>query len=294
MAGSSSVQLIPSLPAIPVRRDDAHKGDCGRVLVVAGSRGMSGAACLAGSAALRGGAGLVTLAVPEGILPIVSIYEPSYLTLGLPEDSNGRIRTGAMPRLNDVLSTQSAIAIGPGLGQSAGLLDLVGELYSSVPLPLVVDADALNLLSKRPYLLTRPEEGAPRILTPHPGEFSRLTGLDASVIQQDRQRHAIEFAKKHRVVLLLKGRETIITDGIKLAINTTGNSGLATGGSGDVLTGLIAALLAQGMAALDAAHLGAHLHGVAGDLAAEELSKPGMIASDLLRFVGRAWCELGA
>ena len=293
MSGSSSVQLVPTLPVLPIRTEDAHKGDFGRVLVVAGSRGMSGAACLAGTAALRGGAGLVTVAVPEGILPIVATYEPSYLTLALPEDSNGRIRTGAMARLNEALSAQSAVAIGPGLGQSAGLLDLVGELYSSSPLPLVVDADALNLLAKRPYLLTRPEDGAPRILTPHPGEFARLTGLDATAIQQDRQRHAIEFAQQHRVVLLLKGRETIITDGVRLAINTTGNSGLATGGSGDVLTGLIAALLGQGMAPLEAAHLGAHLHGIAGDLAAEELSKPGLIASDLLHFLGRAWCELG-
>ena len=293
MSGSSSVQLVPTLPVLPIRTEDAHKGDFGRVLVVAGSRGMSGAACLAGTAALRGGAGLVTVAVPEGILPIVATYEPSYLTLALPEDSNGRIRTGAMARLNEALSSQSAVAIGPGLGQSAGLLDLVGELYSSSPLPLVVDADALNLLAKRPYLLTRPEDGAPRILTPHPGEFARLTGLDATAIQQDRQRHAIEFARQYRVVLLLKGRETIITDGVRLAINTTGNSGLATGGSGDVLTGLIAALLGQGMAPLEAAHLGAHLHGIAGDLAAEELSKPGLIASDLLHFLGRAWCELG-
>ena len=293
MSGTPSVQLIPTLPSLPVRCDEAHKGDFGRVLVVAGSRGMSGAACLAGVAALRGGAGLVTVAVPEGILPIVATYEPSYLTLALPEDNHGRIGNGAIARLNEALSSQSAVAIGPGLGQSAGLLDLVGELYASSPLPLVVDADGLNLLAKRPYLLTHPEGAAPRILTPHPGEFARLTGLDVSVIQQDRQRHAVEFARKHHVVLLLKGRESIITDGVRLAMNTTGNSGLATGGSGDVLTGLIAALLGQGIAPLEAAQLGAHLHGVAGDLAAEDLSKPGLIASDLLRFLGRAWCELG-
>ena len=293
MSGSPSIQLVASLPTLPVRTADAHKGDCGRVLVVAGSRGMSGAACLAGTAALRGGAGLVTVAVPEGIVSIVATYEPSYMTLALPEDSHGRIRTGAMARLNEALSSQTAVAIGPGLGQSAGLLDLVGELYTSSPLPLVVDADALNLLAKRPYLLTRPEGGAPRILTPHPGEFARLTGLETTVIQKDRQSHAVEFARKYRVVLLLKGRETIITDGVRMAVNTTGNSGLATGGSGDVLTGLIAALLGQGMAPLDAAHLGAHLHGIAGDLAAEEMSKPGLIASDLLHFLGRAWCELG-
>jgi len=157
----------------------------------------------------------------------------------------------------------------------------------------VVDADALNLLAKRPELLTRADGSSPRILTPHLGEFARLTGLDVSQLPQDRQRHAVEFARLHRVVLLLKGHETLITDGKRLAVNTTGNSGLATGGSGDVLTGLIVALVAQGMTAFDAAQLGAHLHGLAGDLAAEELSMPGMIASDLLHFLGRAWCELG-
>jgi ADP-dependent NAD(P)H-hydrate dehydratase len=254
---------------------------------------MSGAACLSATAALRGGAGLVTLAVPEGILPIVATFEPSYLTLGLPEDGNGRIRTGAMALLNDALSTQSAVAIGPGLGQSAGLLDLVGELYSASPLPMVVDADALNLLAKRQYLLPRAEGAAPRILTPHPGEFSRLTGLDVNAIQQDRQRHAIDFAQKHNVVVVLKGQGTIITDGVRLTINTTGNSGMASGGTGDVLTGLIAGLLAQRFSPFEAAHLGAHVHGVAGDLAAEVLSKPGLIASDLLHYLGRAWCELG-
>lgn len=293
MSAVPSIQLVASLPALPCRADEAHKGDCGRVLIVAGSRGMSGAACLAATAALRGGAGLVTLATPEGIVPIAAAYEPSYLTLGLPEDDQGRIRTGALARLNEVLPSQSAVAIGPGLGQSAGLLDLIGELYTSASQPMVVDADALNLLAKRPYLLTRPEGAAPRILTPHPGEFARLTGLDGSTIQQNRQQHAADFARKHGVLLLLKGRNTIITDGARLAVNTTGNSGLATGGTGDVLTGLITALIASGIAPFDATQLAAHLHGMAGDLAAEELSKPGLIASDLLRFIGRAWCELG-
>ncbi len=293
MSGSPAVQLVPSLPPLPVRADDAHKGDCGRVLVIAGSRGMSGAACLTAKAALRGGAGLVTAAVPESIQPLVATYEPSYLTVGLPEDDQGRIRTGAMQRLNDALENQSAVAIGPGLGQSAGLLDLVGELYCSCTLPMVIDADALNLLAKRQYLLTRSEGAIARVLTPHPGEFSRLTGVDTSAIQENRQQHALEFARKHRVVLLLKGSGTIITDGARMAVIATGNSGLATGGTGDVLTGVISSLLAQGLGPFEASHLGAHVHGIAGDLAAEELSKPGLIASDLLHYLGRAWCEMG-
>ena len=284
--------LVTALPAMPSRADDAHKGDCGRVTVIAGSRGMAGAASLCATAALRGGAGLVTAAVPAGIASIVAGFEPSYLTLALPEDSSGRLRSAALARLNRSLSSQSAVAIGPGLGQSAELLMLVNELYANLPLPLVVDADGLNLLAKRPELLTRSDGAAPRVLTPHPGEFSRLTGLDIATIQQDRTRHAIDFARQHRVIVVLKGRETVITDGVRLAINTTGNSGMATGGTGDVLTGLIAALLAQGMNPFEAAQLGVHVHGVAGDLAVEEVSKPGLIASDLLRFLGRAWCEL--
>lgn len=293
MSHASPTHLVTTLPAAPLRAADAHKGDCGRVTIVAGSRGMAGAACLSATAALRGGAGLVTAAVPEGIVSIVAGFEPSYLTLALPEDHCGRIRPEALTRLNKVLSSQSAVAIGPGLGQSAGLLLLVRELYANLPLPLVVDADALNLLAKCPESWTRAAGAAPRVLTPHPGEFSRLTGLDLATIQQERSRHALDFARRHQVVVVLKGRETVITDGVSLAINTTGNSGLATGGTGDVLTGLITALLAQGMTPFDAAQLGVHVHGVAGDLAAEELSKPGLIASDLLHFVGRAWCELG-
>lgn len=293
MTHVSPVHLVTTLPAMPLRADDAHKGSCGRVTVVAGSRGMAGAACLCATAALRGGAGLVTAAVPDGIVPIVAGFEPSYLTLALREDSDGRIRFDAMTRLNKALASQSSVATGPGLGQSAELRMVVSELYANLPLPLVVDADALNLLAGRPDLFTRPDGAAPRVLTPHPGEFSRLTGLDIATVQQDRNRHAIDFARQHRVVVVLKGRETVITDGDRLAINTTGNSGMATGGTGDVLTGLIAALLAQGMAPFDAAQLGVHVHGLAGDLAAEEFSKPGMIASDLLQFIGRAWCEMG-
>ena len=293
MSGPQSLQLVNTLPSAPVRDDGAHKGDCGRALIIGGSRGMSGAACLAGKAALRGGAGLVTVAVPEGIADLVAGFEPSYLSLGLPEDEQGRMTTAAAQRLEEVLSRQIAVAIGPGLGQSAGLLELVASLYASVMLPCVFDADALNLLAKRPYLIKRASGASARILTPHVGEFARLTGLDAAVIQENRQQHAAEFARKNQVIVVLKGKNTVITDGVRVAINATGNSGMATGGTGDVLTGVLAALLAQGMSAFDAAQYGVHLHGFAGDLAAEELSKPGMIASDLIHFLGRAWCELG-
>ena len=294
MSDASSFERITSPPELPERQDDAHKGDCGRVLVIAGSRGMSGAACLAATAALRGGAGLVTAAIPEGIQAIVAGFEPSYMTAGLPEDEQGRIRSSALNRLKDLLPSQDAVAVGPGMGQSPGLLELVAELYNFIAAPLVVDADALNLLAQRTFLLKRASDAPARVLTPHPGEFARLTGLEIAVIQQDRERHAVEFAQRNHVTLVLKGYETIVTDGKQLSVNHTGNSGMATGGTGDVLTGIIAALLAQQLPAFEAARLAVHLHGIAGDIAAEKRSKPGMIASDLLSRIGRAWCEIGA
>ena len=293
MSDLLSLQLVNTVPSPPNRNDDANKGDCGRALIIAGSRGMSGAACLSATAALRGGAGLVTVAVPEGILEIVASFEPSYLTLGLPDDEHGRLTNAAASQLNQLIERQTSVAVGPGLGQSAGLLDLVTNLYNTIPHPSVFDADALNQLAKRPYFLKRTVDAPARILTPHVGEFARLAGLEIEAIQENRQQHAAEFAKKHNVIVVLKGKNSVITDGTRVAINSTGNSGMATGGTGDVLTGVLVALLAQGMPAFEAAQLGVYLHGLAGDLAAEERSKPGMIASDLLHFLGRAWCELG-
>ncbi|MGQ0633710.1 MAG: NAD(P)H-hydrate dehydratase [Planctomycetaceae bacterium] len=283
-----------SLPSPSARPDESHKGTFGRVLIVAGSRGMSGAACLAGLGALRGGAGLVQVATPVGILPVVAAAEPSYLTAPLPEDSAGRICGRALREILALAEQSTAVAIGPGWGQSADLCDLARELYATLAIPLVVDADALNALARAPGSWPQAQQGAQRLITPHPGEFSRLAGINTKTVQADRETHAAEFARAHAVVVVLKGHRTVITNGATATINTTGNSGLATGGTGDVLTGLITALLAQGMPAFDAARLGAHLHGLAGDLAAAELSKPGMIASDLPRYLGQAWIQLGA
>lgn len=294
MSEAISFERITTPPTPPLRSQEMHKGDCGRVLVIAGSRGMSGAACLTATAALRGGAGLVTAAIPAGIQAIVAGFEPSYLTAGLPEDEHGRIKATAHKRLHELLASQGAVAIGPGLGQSSSLLELIVDMYDSITVPLVVDADALNLLARRSYMVKRATDAPVRVLTPHPGEFARLTGLDVAAIQQDRERHAVEFARRNNVILVLKGHGTIVTDGHRLSVNQTGNSGLATGGTGDVLTGLIAALLAQRIPPFEAARLGVHVHGIAGDLAAEDMSKPGLIASDLLTKIGRAWCEMGA
>jgi NAD(P)H-hydrate epimerase len=281
--------MMPAGPDVPLpsRPVDGHKGTFGHVLIVGGSRGMSGAAALAGSSALRGGAGLVTVAAPESIVSIVAAIEPSYLTLPLPEDDGGRIAATALPLIDERAAHCDVVAVGPGWGQSGDLSQLAADLYASLNKPLVVDADALNALARQPDILSR--HPGPRVLTPHPGEFARLTGSDAKSVQSHREELARDLAAKHSVVLVLKGRHTIITDGGSLHINPTGNSGMATGGTGDVLTGLIAALIAQNLSPLDAARTGAYLHGLAGDLAAAELSEPGLIASDLPRYLCHAW-----
>lgn len=289
-----AISYITMLPPLPVRPEQGNKGTFGKVLIVAGSRGMSGAACLSGLGALRGGAGLVTLAVPAGILPIVAGVEPSYLTVPLAEDSSGRIGAAAVRDVLQLAAKNTVVACGPGWGRSADLENLVLTLYTQLSQPLVIDADGLNALAKAPGGIPTENIPGPRLLTPHPGEFARLIGSDVATVQRDRESLAVEFAEKHNVVLLLKGHETVITDGARVTLNTTGNSGMATGGTGDVLTGLITALLGQGMMPFEAAQLGAHLHGLAGDLAATELSRPAMIASDLPRFLPAAWMQLGA
>lgn len=279
---------------LPSRPDDGHKGTFGKALIVAGSRGMSGAACLSGLGALRGGAGLVQVAVPEGILPIVAAVEPSYLTVALPEDEQGRLGRRAAREILDLAEGSTAMAIGPGWGRSADLQELAHLICTTVTIPLVVDADGLNALARSPGGWPPSPAGATRVITPHPGEFARLLNTDTKSVQADREALACDFAVRHGITVLLKGQRTVISDGTRVAINTTGNSGMATGGTGDVLTGLITALLAQRLAGYDAARLGAHLHGLAGDLAAAEISKPGLVASDLPRYLGKAWLQVGA
>jgi len=277
---------ITDLPTFPARSPEGHKGTFGRAMIVAGSRGMSGAAILSGLAALRGGAGLVYLAIPESILDIVAAFEPSYLTLPQSSDTEGRLSSDAEDALRESAEDMTAAAIGPGLGQSEDLASLVESLYENLSLPLVVDADGLNNLVDSKMLLEAPEH--PRILTPHPGEFSRLCGLSIDEVQSNREEIAYYFADKSGAIVILKGPKTVVTDGERMFVNQTGNSGLATGGTGDVLTGFMTALLSQGMEPFDAACLGAHLHGLAGDFAASEKTEPGLIASDLPHYLTSA------
>ncbi|HWB00479.1 MAG TPA: NAD(P)H-hydrate dehydratase [Pirellulales bacterium] len=285
-----------SIPRLPPRQPDAHKGDFGRVLVVGGSRGMSGAAAMAGMAALRGGAGLVRVAVPASVLPIVASYAPEYMTLAMPEDDDGRFSAAAAELLERSIPAATVVALGPGIGQSEELDDLVAHLYSSVTLPMVVDAEALNALARRQLAAGAP--AGPRVLTPHPGEFLRIAHLDNPVERPKLERSvleqkAIELAAHLQAVIVLKGQHSLVTDGKRAEHNETGNPGMATGGSGDVLTGIIAALLAQKMEPFEAARLGAHLHGLAGDLAADNLGQVAMKAGDLIDYLPAALRKLG-
>ncbi|MFV2068776.1 MAG: NAD(P)H-hydrate dehydratase [Pirellulales bacterium] len=280
----------PPLPRLPIRRPESHKGDYGHALVVGGSRGMAGAVALAGGAALRGGAGLVTLVVPEAIQATVAGFEACYMVAGAASDEAGRLADAAEPVVADYAARATVMAVGPGLGRSNTLDRSVRHWYRTLERPLVVDADGLNALAADPDCLAQP--GGPRILTPHPGEFARLVGESVEDVER-RDELAIQCAKKWGVVMVLKGHATLVTDGEHAFHGTTGNPGMATGGAGDVLTGLITALVSQGMTPLDAARLGVHVHGLAGDLAAHELGQVGLIARDLLRFLPRALWESG-
>jgi len=273
--------LVREIPRLPPRPRDAHKGTFGKVLIVAGSVGMSGAAILAGTAALRGGAGLVQLAVPEPILPIVATAQPCYMTVGLPTDGVGRVSQAALTVLLRLVESADVVVAGPGLGatQDAGIV--INELILNSRLPLILDADALNVLGGKVKSIK--QHAAPVVLTPHPGEFARLIGADSAAVQARRQDLALSFAREHGCILLLKGAGTIVTDGSKLFVNTTGNPGMATGGTGDVLSGLLGALLAsRALPAFESAVLGAHLHGLAGDLARDRRGETSLIATDLI------------
>jgi ADP-dependent NAD(P)H-hydrate dehydratase len=275
-------EQIENVPNLPPRPRDSNKGLFGSVLVVAGSRGMAGAAALCGAAALRSGAGLVRIATPGEVQPTVASFEPSYMTYPLPCDENGLIQlTPAQPILERLIKTASVIAVGPGLGQSDDIRQLIRFLITSAGKPMVIDADGLNALVGQTDLLSGLDH--PVIVTPHPGEFGRLTGAKIAEVQSDRIGGATRMAAlSESLVVVLKGAGTVVTDGRRYYINTTGNPGMATGGTGDVLTGVIAALLAQKLSPFEAAQIGVFIHGLAGDIARDQNGEIGMIAGDLV------------
>ena len=250
---------------LPPRPAQGHKGSFGHVLVVGGSAGKTGAVVLAAEGALRSGAGLVTAAVARGLHPILEAKLTEAMTLALDEaDSDGVLRGGAAGEVSAALAVRSSLVLGPGLGQGSGAAEAVAGVLAASERPAVVDADALNALAGRPEGLRGP---GPRVLTPHPGEAARLLGCGVEEVQSDRVATARELASRSSAVVLLKGARSVIADPAGVIwVNPTGGPGLASGGTGDVLAGVVGGLLAQGLSALDAARLGAFLHGAAGDL----------------------------
>ncbi len=278
---------------LPPRSSASHKGSYGRVLVVAGSTGMTGAAALTSEAALRVGAGLVTLAIPKSLNPILEVKLSEVMTLPLPETNEGSLAESAATLILEYAEkTKSVVAIGPGLSQHPETVALVHQLIndnhkSGIGLRMVVDADGLNALSQSTELISLLGEEA--VLTPHLGEMARLTNISIPSLAADRISTAEEFAQKHGVNLVLKGAPTITSDpNGNIWINSTGNPGMATAGMGDVLTGIIAGLMTQNIPSESAAILGIYLHGLAGDIAAESIGMHGLIAGDVLRSVPQA------
>lgn len=271
-------ELVLSL--LPDRNPWGHKGNFGKLLLLCGSRGYTGAAFFAAMGALRSGAGLVFLGVPESIYGIEAVKLNEPVIFPLP-DAGGRLSADAVPEILTRLPRMDAVLVGPGLGQSEGTLAVVRAVLEKAECPVVVDADGINVLSAHRDLLRGRK--SPTILTPHDGEFARLGG----VIGEDRMAAAAALAEELGCVVLLKGHETCITDGTDGYLNPTGNPGMAVGGSGDVLAGVITALLGAGLPPLEAVACGAWLHGAAGDRCAAELGQYGMLPTDMLSALPR-------
>lgn len=271
-------ELVLSL--LPDRNPWGHKGNFGKLLLLCGSRGYTGAAFFAAMGALRSGAGLVFLGVPESIYGIEAVKLNEPVIFPLP-DAGGRLSTDAVPEILTRLPQMDAVLVGPGLGQSEGTLAVVRAVLEKAECPVVVDADGINVLFAHRDLLRGRK--LPTILTPHDGEFARLGG----VIGEDRMAAAAALAEELGCTVLLKGHETCITDGTDSYLNPTGNPGMAVGGSGDVLAGVITALLGAGLPPLEAAACGAWLHGAAGDRCAAELGQYGMLPTDMLSALPR-------
>lgn len=273
------------------RPDDSNKGTLGSLLCICGSYGMAGAAIMAGKAALRCGIGLLKIAVPKSIYPVctTNILESVYYPLE--ETSNGVISSKNTDFLLEMCEKSSAVVIGCGLSVCDDTKNLVQSVITNCKKPLVIDADALNCICNKPEILKNLK--APAIITPHPGEMARLLHSTPKTVNSNRENTAIDFAKKFGVVTVLKGAGTIIAspDG-EVYINHTGNSGMATGGSGDVLSGIIGSLLAQGASPINAAAAGVFLHGTIGDLAAEKLGKISMLPTDMIDMIPTAYLKL--
>ncbi len=272
------------------RKRDSHKGDYGHLMVIAGSPGKAGAAIMAARGALRAGAGLVSVATPNGLVPVIQSQLAEAMCVPAAESIEGTLGVGSEEELLKAAEHMSAVALGPGLSTHFETAQVVRDMVQRLTVPMVVDADGLNAFAGYTGILKKAK--APVILTPHPGEMGRLVSMSSSDVQKDRLDVASRFAKEHKVIVVLKGAGTVVAlpDG-QMFINSTGNPGMATGGTGDVLTGMIGGLLAQGHPAAQAACLGVYLHGLAGDLAAKEKGEAAMIAGDLIEKIPEAMKE---
>lgn len=268
------------------RAADTHKGTYGHVLVVAGAPGKTGAAAMSGLGALRGGAGLVTVATREAALPWVQLQAPELMGVPLPE--TGPLGLGDLDALAAAAKGKDALVVGPGIPRGPQTAEVIGELLAQLEAPVVLDADALNAIAQRLEVLGRARGEV--LLTPHPGEMATLLGTTTAQMQKDRLGAARTLATARRVTVVLKGARTLIAhpDGT-ISVNPTGNPGMATGGAGDVLSGLLGALLAQGLSARDAAQVGVFAHGLAGDRARERVGELGLVATDLLAGLCEVW-----
>ncbi|NDH04864.1 NAD(P)H-hydrate dehydratase [bacterium] len=278
------------IPKLPERSPDSHKGTYGITLIIGGSRGMSGAATLCGSAALKSGAGLVQVGSPISIRHEVAIGNPCYTTIGLSEDGEGRFNKDAIQLIFPYIEKAQSVVLGPGTGTTDACKKIAHNLLE-IESPVLLDADALNSLASDGFPTSFKNKKV--IITPHPGEFSRLTKSSTQDIQKNRNSHAINFAIKHGVIVVLKGHGTIVTNGKNTYINSTGNPGMATGGSGDILSGIIGALMGQGIEPYDAAILGVYLHGLAGDIAKLKLGEYSLTALDILKYLPSAFLVHG-
>ena len=277
------------------RKRDSHKGDYGHLLIIAGSAAMSGAAYLASEAALLSGAGLVTLAIPKSLNAVMQRKIIEAMTLALPETKEHTLAKSAYDRIISYLKKIDCVLIGPGLSHNSQTQDLIRCLIKNIKLPMVIDADALNALSGYLNILSYNRNAVSSacqqtVITPHPGEMTRLSGESSVFVNKNKKEVAKKFSSEYNVTTVLKGYKTVVASpGKDLYVNSTGNPGMATAGCGDVLSGIIAALLASGMQAFKAARLGVYIHGLSGDIAVKQTGEISLRARDILRFLPEAF-----
>jgi len=290
MNGYCIMLEITSIPSLQPRKKSSHKGDYGRLLILAGSHGMLGAGCLTTMAALRSGVGLVTWGVPHSLFLPATIKMTCAMVRDFSETESGSFSMKATKEILSFARNMNVVALGPGISRNEETFHMVEHVLQDLVCSIVLDADGIVAISKNLDILEKRKNEI--ILTPHPGEFSTLLGKPWHELQENKKIFACKFAKKYKCILVLKCNPTIVTDGNQIYQNISGNPGMATGGSGDVLTGVISSLWAQGFSSWDAAVLGVYIHGVAGDFACQTLGEMGMIASDIVDMLPKAFLSL--